>query len=217
MSPLILHSMLMSNSKNAELNSTHAIQERHGSSNSLRKENPPPFECSHFLCKFSVCLLNNAPILTKWIDLLKSLTILLDGKSCRSFFFVTCGWAWHKRKAIVSPACTGVPRASHSITKHHPPTGQLFPEGAFPGGAVVKNLPANAVDTGRSHMLRGSQGRGQLLKPTEAPVPTVCAQQQEKPPQWEASEPQRRAAPAHRSWRTPMRSDEAPPQPKNKN
>ena len=79
--------MLMLDSKNAELNSTHAIQERHGSSNSLRKENPPPFECSHFLCKFSVCLLNNAPILTKWIDLLKSLTILLDGKSCRSFFW----------------------------------------------------------------------------------------------------------------------------------
>ena len=39
-------------SKNAELNSTHAIQERHGSSNRLRKKNPPPFECSHFLSKF---------------------------------------------------------------------------------------------------------------------------------------------------------------------
>ena len=76
----------------------------------------------------------------------------------------------------------------------------------FPGGAVVKNPPANAGDTGsipgpgRSHMPRSnwvlapqllslrSRGRKpQLLSPraatTEAHVPRACIQQQEKPPQ----------------------------------
>ena len=78
----------------------------------------------------------------------------------------------------------------------------------FPGGAVVKNLPANAGDMdsspcpGRSHMPRSNQAcapqllslhsRGrepQLLSPcattTEAHVPIACALQlqQEKTPQ----------------------------------
>ena len=79
----------------------------------------------------------------------------------------------------------------------------------FPGGAVVKNLPANAGDTGlspgpgRSHMPRSNKARApqllslrsrahepQLLSPwattTEARAPRAHALQQEKPPQWEA-------------------------------
>ena len=57
----------------------------------------------------------------------------------------------------------------------------------FPGGAVVKNPPANAGDTGsspglgRSHMPQSNE----LLSPratiTEAHAPRVCAPQQEKP------------------------------------
>ena len=76
----------------------------------------------------------------------------------------------------------------------------------FPGGAVVKNPPANAWDMGsipgpgRSHMSRNNEARvpqlptlrsrarePQLLSPraatTEAHAPTACAPQQEKPPQ----------------------------------
>ena len=76
----------------------------------------------------------------------------------------------------------------------------------FPGGAVVKNPPANAGDTGSipgpggSHMLRSSYAhvpqllslrsrasKPQLLSPrvktTEAHVPRAHAPQQEKPPQ----------------------------------
>ena len=75
----------------------------------------------------------------------------------------------------------------------------------FPGGAVVKNLPANAGDTGsspsvgRPHMpwsswarapqlgsLRSTAREPQLLSPcattTEAHVPRARAPQQEKPP-----------------------------------
>ena len=62
------------------------------------------------------------------------------------------------------------------------------------GGAVVKNLPANAGHTGsspgleRSHMLWSNQARApQLQSPcattTEAHVPRAHAPQQEKPPQ----------------------------------
>ena len=62
----------------------------------------------------------------------------------------------------------------------------------FPGGPVVKNLPANAGDTGsisgqgRSHMLWSNQACApQLLSPctltTGAITPRACALQQEKP------------------------------------
>ena len=76
----------------------------------------------------------------------------------------------------------------------------------FPGGAVVKNSPANAGDMdsipgpGRSHMPWSNKARvpqllslcsrahePQLLSlhaaTTEARAPRVCAPQQEKPPQ----------------------------------
>ena len=76
----------------------------------------------------------------------------------------------------------------------------------FPGGAVVKNPPANAGDTGsspgpgRSHIPRSNWARApqllslhsrarepQLLRPrattTKDCVPRACAPQQVKPPQ----------------------------------
>ena len=56
----------------------------------------------------------------------------------------------------------------------------------FPGGTVVKNLPANAGDTGSSPCL-GRSRVPQLLSPcattTEARMPRAHALQQEKPPQ----------------------------------
>ena len=92
----------------------------------------------------------------------------------------------------------------------------------FPGGAVVKNPPANAGDTGsspglgRSHMPQSNKARApqlmslrsrahepQLLSPrpttTEACVPRAHAPQQEKPLQWEARAPQQRVTPARRN------------------
>ena len=92
----------------------------------------------------------------------------------------------------------------------------------FPGGAVVKNLPANAGDTdsssgpGRSHMPQSNWAcapqllslcsrahEPQLLSlcatTTEARMPRARALQQEKPPQWEACAPQWRVAPARRN------------------
>ena len=71
----------------------------------------------------------------------------------------------------------------------------------FPGGAVVKNPPAKAGDTGSSPSLRKIPHAAEQLSPctttTEALVPRACAPQQEKPPQWEARAPLRRVAPAH--------------------
>ena len=64
----------------------------------------------------------------------------------------------------------------------------------FPGGAVVKNLPVNAGDTGlspgpgRSHMPWSNRAHApQLLSlcatTTEARMPRARTPQQEKPPQ----------------------------------
>ena len=72
-------------------------------------------------------------------------------------------------------------------------------DGDFPGGAVVKNLPANAGDMGSSP---GPGRSHEQLSPcattTEAHAPRARAPQ-EKPPQWEARTPQWRVAPAHRN------------------
>ena len=62
-----------------------------------------------------------------------------------------------------------------------------------PGGAAVKNPPADAGDTG------SSPGPGRFHMPrsnttTEARAPRARALQQEKPPQWEACALQRRVA-----------------------
>ena len=67
----------------------------------------------------------------------------------------------------------------------------------FPGGPVVKNPPANAVDTvsipcpRRFHMPRGNEACiPQLLNPqattTQAHMPRACAPQEETPPRREA-------------------------------
>ena len=69
---------------------------------------------------------------------------------------------------------------------------------------MVKNPPANAVDTGlspglgSSHMPRSNEARAaQLLSlRSRARVPRARAPQQEKPPQREARTPQRRVAAA---------------------
>ena len=64
---------------------------------------------------------------------------------------------------------------------------------SFPGGSVVKNLPANAGDTGSIP----SPGRSHMPQSNWAHVPqllSLCSRahalQQEKPPQWEAHRPQ---------------------------
>ena len=81
------------------------------------------------------------------------------------------------------------------------PPGKSHPQG-FPGGSMVKNLPANAGDTssipglGRSRMPRGTSARApwllslcsraqepQLLKPKH---PRACTPQQDKQLQCEA-------------------------------
>ena len=110
----------------------------------------------------------------------------------------------------------------HSFTFHL--SLYIFEVGClgFPGGAVVKNPPANAGDTGlspgpgRSHMpqsnkthapqqlsLHSRTQKPQLLSPcattTEACAPRAHALLQEKPLQWEACAPQWRAAPARRN------------------
>ena len=97
----------------------------------------------------------------------------------------------------------------------------------FPGGAVVKNPPANEGDTGSSPDAGRSRGatkpmrhnywacalqpkshnywarEPQLLSlhatTTEAHAPGARGPQQEKPPQWEARAPQQRVAPARRN------------------
>ena len=97
----------------------------------------------------------------------------------------------------------------------------------FPGGAVSKNLPAGAGDTGlipgpkRSHVPRSSWAlvpqllnqrsracKPKLLSPraatAEARSPRACGPQQEKPSQWEAGALQLE----------PMQSNEDPVQPK---
>ena len=102
---------------------------------------------------------------------------------------------------------------------HLPRGARKVPKGGFPGGAVVKNPPANAGDMGlspgpgRSHMLWSNWARApqllslrsrarepQLLSlsatTTEAHMPRAHALQQEKPPQWEAHALQRRVASA---------------------
>ena len=96
------------------------------------------------------------------------------------------------------------------------------PMQGFPGGSVVKNLPANSGDMGSSpdprryHMPWSNEAHApqllslnsracepQLLSPrattTETHVPRAHALQQEKPPQWEACAPQQRVAPTRRN------------------
>ena len=103
------------------------------------------------------------------------------------------------------------------------------PHQGFPGGSVVKNLPAKARDPGlipgrgSSHMSRSSWAhepqlsslcsRGHappLLKPMH---PRACAPQQEKPPQGGAHTAQQRIAPAHGNQES-LHSNKEPARPK---
>ena len=112
--------------------------------------------------------------------------------------------------------------------------------GGFPGGTVVKNLPANAGDTGlipvpgRSHIPRINEARvpqllslgsraceQQLLRlhaaSTEACVPRAGALQQEKlkPPQMRSPCTAMKSSPCSPQLeRKPMHSNEDPMQPK---
>ena len=81
----------------------------------------------------------------------------------------------------------------------------------FPGGSVVKNLPANARDLGsipdpggcyrsqsswaRAPQLLSLCSRAQEHQNTAAHMPTARALQQEEPPQWEARAPQLERSP----------------------
>ena len=72
----------------------------------------------------------------------------------------------------------------------------------FPGGAVVKNPPANAGDTGSSsgpgrfHMPQSNWAHVPQLLSSRATTTEARTPQQEKPPQWETHAPQWRVAPA---------------------
>ena len=87
----------------------------------------------------------------------------------------------------------------------------------FPGGPVVKNLPASAGSRGsipglgRSHSHRATKPRSHM---TEAHGPWSVCSPQEQTPQREACALQWRGAPACHSWRRPARSSEDPAWPK---
>ena len=87
----------------------------------------------------------------------------------------------------------------------------------FPGGPVVKNLPASAGSRGsipglgRSHSHRATKPRSYM---TEAHGPWSVCSPQEQTPQREACALQWRGAPACHSWRRPARSSEDPAWPK---
>ena len=99
------------------------------------------------------------------------------------------------------------PRCSRTRNKY------IKLNGDFPGGAVVKNPPANAGDTGlspgpgRSRMQLSPCStttepvlQSQQATTADAWVPRAHALQQEKPPQWEARcAPQQRVASTRRN------------------
>ena len=70
----------------------------------------------------------------------------------------------------------------------------------FPGGPVVKNLPANVADTfdpwyGKTPHAR--KQRDPCATPTEPAAYSWCSATWEKPPQWGAHTPQQRVATTH--------------------
>ena len=87
----------------------------------------------------------------------------------------------------------------------------------FSGGAVVKNLPANAEDMG-SLSGPGRPNLSPRATTTEARVPRARAPQQEKPPQWETQASAMKVSPHLATTREkPTHSNEDPVQPKIKN
>ena len=99
--------------------------------------------------------------------------------------------------------CLGIFTMSNKIDGGNKKEGE-----GFPGGPMVKNLPANAEDTGlitdpgRFPMPWSNQACvSRLLSPraatTEAHEPRTCALQREKPPQWKVQAQRPRVASAH--------------------
>ena len=95
----------------------------------------------------------------------------------------------------------------------------------FPGGSVVRSLPANAGNMGlvpgpgRSHMPQSNYAREpQLLGPARA---TACARQQGKPLQREAHTPQPESSPraallARAAGKSPCSNEDSAQQKTNK-
>ena len=149
------------------------------------------------------------------------ITFSLCSESCKFCSQTSRSWQVWISHGALSPcqwllcilACDEIPTSNIQTNTCRGISGKVLllkeTQGDFPGGAVVKNPPANAGDTdsspgpGSSHMPRSNQARApqllslrsrdrepQLLSPhattTEARVPRARALQQEKPPQWEA-------------------------------
>ena len=93
-------------------------------------------------------------------------------------------------------------------------------EGDFPGGSVVKNLPANAGDMGSipgqggTHML---WSKLRLWATAIEPNSRACAPQQETPQQWEASAPQWESSPLWLQLEKAHTQQRRPSTAKNKN
>ena len=112
--------------------------------------------------------------------------------------------SWSFWLAFSSPELHMLPSSLHLDVYSNVPSQD------FPGGAVVKNLPANAGDWVQALVREDPKCCGATkpvhhnywacaLEParataTEARTPRARAPQQEKPPQWEARAPQRRVA-----------------------
>ena len=110
---------------------------------------------------------------------------------------------------------------SQEFPKNKCQSGKITVPGlGSPGGAVVKNPPANAGDTGlspglgRSHMPWSNWARApQLLSlraTTTEPVRLEPVLHNEKPLQWEGCAPQRRVAPARHNQRKARAQQQRP-------
>ena len=129
---------------------------------------------------------------------------------------------WHKKIKLYHLKKSNGIFISYLFDIHHHSFKNTWT--CFPGGLVVKYLPANAGDMGGSHLLWNNQARTtqllsqhsraselQPLSPhaetTEAWMPRAHALQQEKLLQWETWGPKPESSPAHSS------SNEDPAQP----
>ena len=104
---------------------------------------------------------------------IKGLRIKLDNK-CEVPIRVVRTWGLPGGPVVSSAFTAGVPGSicGRALRSHKSHDAAKKKKKDFPGGAVDKNPPANAGDTGsipgpgRSHMLQGNYGRApQLLNP----------------------------------------------------
>ena len=103
---------------------------------------------------------------------IKGLRIKLDNK-CKVPIRVVRTWGLPGGPVVTSAFTAGVPASiCGGAVRSHKSRDAAKKKKDFPGGAVDKNPPAYAGDTGsipgpgRSHMLQGSYGRApQLLNP----------------------------------------------------